>query len=529
MTNRYDRFSFLTRTRREFKTWTHAIVHYAQQATTPWFWLHAEDLAHIDSWDELEKFVPASPLWSQTRIHLFNAPGELWGNVLLVNTKWGRQTTTFYTLEEQGVGIEVHETPSISYIQPYTAELDFSYGADVCQAVDRSIRGHTGHVLLTVGECTVNEWPRSELWDPAKLYSIGDSFIIDASEWTERRWEINELYDWPDQIAWQEAEHNEWPVVHDAGGDAVSLAKSMSYEKKPWFWIRNSETATAEPPQLDIKMSAWDPIRPLVRADTTGSWILVSGQAVPELQDQFLDYGNVQELDTPGPRVEHDVFFVSNGETNADANWEILKVQCPRAQRVTNINGRRAMFLHCAALARTSHFFIVTGKNRVTNAQVFNYQPNRLKSGRHWVFQARNTSNGLKYGHMAIVLYNTQAVVSTPQDFGLDFTMYSANDEVAWNVSDAEFATSPWEAWRTAFRECVKLQDIIDRTAELAAEERLKVWTTHAEGPYAEWVLKGAQDGQQYSKENQGNQHALALTVEWSWLKDFFTARYPAE
>jgi hypothetical protein len=109
MTNRYDRFSFLTRTKREFKTWTHAIVHYAKQATTSWFWLHAEDLVNIHDWAELEAFVPASPLWSQTRIHLFNAPGELWGTVLLVNTKWALPATSFYTLEECGVGIDAHE------------------------------------------------------------------------------------------------------------------------------------------------------------------------------------------------------------------------------------------------------------------------------------------------------------------------------------------------------------------------------------------------------------------------------------
>ena len=526
MTSRYERFSFLTRTQREFKTWTHAIVHYAQQATTPWFWLHAEDIAEVTDWTELDAFVPASPLWSQTRVHLFNAPGELWGNILLVNTKWAKQATSLYTLEELGVGIEAHEMASISYFKPRTAALDFSYGADICQAIDRSVRGHTGHVLLTVGDCYVSDWPRSELWDPAKLYSIGDSIIIDASHWSEHRWEINELYDWPEQIVWQDAEEPRWPIVHDVHGDPVEIAKSLSYVKEPWLWIRNSEAATVDPPKLDIRLSAWDPSRALISTDTTGSWILLSTQAIPNLTDQFLDYDNVQELDTPGPRVDYDVFFVSNGETNADENWNILKAQCPRAQRVSNINGRRAMFLHCAALAKTSHFFIVTGKNRVTNAQVFNFQPNRLKSARHWVFRARNASNGLEYGHMSIVLYNTQHVVSTPEDFGLDYTMYSVHDEVTWKVSDAVFATSPWEAWRTAFRETVKLQDIYDRTGEPTALERLNVWTSHAEGDYSEWVLRGANDGLEYAKESQGDRSALALTVEWSWLKDYYSKKY---
>ena len=524
MTSRFNKFTFLTRTQRDFTSWSHAIVHYAQQATTPWFWLHPTDIVDVHDWAELEKFVPASPLWSPTRIHVFNAPNETWGNLLLVNTKWALSSTSEYTLEEQAVGMEVHDAP-VSYIEPVTALLDFSYGADMCQAIDRSIRGHTGHIMLCVTPVELDVWPRSELWDKDKLYSIGDNVIIDATEWTRKRWEIEDLYQWPDQIVWADFDPPTWPIVHDVSSNPVDIARSLTHEKSPWVWIRNNESASETPPAVS-KHSAWDPVRPLIKADTTGSWILLSTQCIPSLTDQFLDYDNVQELDTPGPRVAYDVFFVSNGETNAEANWQQLQAVCPRAQRVKNINGRRAVFQHCAALAKTSHFFIVTGKNRVTNANVFDFQPNRLKSARHWVFRAKNASNGLEYGHMSIVLYNTLHVVSTPEDFGLDYTMYSVHDEVTWKVSEAEFATSPWEAWRTAFRECVKLQDIYDRTGEPTAQERLEVWTTTAHGDNSEWVLRGANDGLQYAKENQGDRSALALTVEWSWLKDYFDNKY---
>jgi len=520
MTSRFNRFTFLTRSQRDFTSWSHAVVHYAQQATTPWFWLHPTDIVEVYDWEDLDKFTPTSPLWSQTRVHIFNAPNEAWGNILLVNTKWALSSTSEYTLEEQGVGMEVHDA-SVSYIQPRTAMLDFSYGADMCQAIDRSVRGNTGQLLLCIDDVAVEHWPRSELWDKDKLYSIGDNVIVDATEWTRRRWEFEDLYQWPDQIVLGDAPTPSWPIIHDTSGDPVALAQSLTHETKPWVWLRNSESADQTPPTI-VYQSAWDPNRALVKADTTGSWILLSTQCIPNLTDQFLDYDNVQELDTPGPRVEYDVFFVSNGETNAETNWQVLKDLCPRAQRVTDINGRRAVFQHCAALAKGSHFFIVTGKNRVTNAHVFDFQPNRLKSARHWVLRARNASNGLEYGHMAIVLYNTLHVVSTPPDFGLDYTMYSVNEEVPWKVSEAEFATSPWEAWRTAFRETVKLQDIFDTTGEPTAAERLAVWTTVASGDNAEWVLKGAQDGVKYAKENQGDRSALALTVEWSWLKDYF-------
>lgn len=97
------------------------------------------------------------------------------------------------------------------------------------------------------------------------------------------------------------------------------------------------------------------------------------------------------------------VFFLSNGESNADMNWNHLIKLYPKAIRVDGIVKRRKAFHRCVDLAGDARqFFVVTGKNYITDVTVFNY-PVHTTSDAHVVFQAKNMSNRLEYGHMGIV------------------------------------------------------------------------------------------------------------------------------
>lgn len=235
---------------------------------------------------------------------------------------------------------------------------------------------------------------------------------------------------------------------------------------------------------------------------------------------------SIPEWNPPGPgQVNpnlHPVFFTSNGETNADHNWKRLKEVCPRALRVDGISGRRNVFRKCAEVADDSpYFFVVTGKNYVTDPSVFDYLPDESKPiGSHVVFQARNMSNELEYGHMAIGCYNRATVLATPEVFGLDFTEYGTIYTIPLTMSNAHFATTPLEAWRTAFRECVKLtlkNDTISRSW-------LTRWTSYAAGDNFEWVLLGAKQGSEYATKFRHDGNALLDTVDWDWLKEYFYA-----
>ena len=212
------------------------------------------------------------------------------------------------------------------------------------------------------------------------------------------------------------------------------------------------------------------------------------------------------------------VFFVSNGETNADENWKHLIKICPRAIRVDGIDGRRKMFHRCVDLSdNASHFFVVTGKNYVTDVSVFDFPVNSAPRS-HIVFHAKNMSNRLAYGHMGIVCYNSELVLNTPEDFGLDFTEYSPIQTIPRTVSEARFATSPFEAWRTAFRETVKLtlKETID------SDHWLTRWLCFAEGENSEYVLKGAREGHEFALQHRDNKEELKNTVNWNWLEEYF-------
>lgn len=207
------------------------------------------------------------------------------------------------------------------------------------------------------------------------------------------------------------------------------------------------------------------------------------------------------------------VFFMSNGETNAEMNWAHLKALVPRAQRVDGFETRHAAFMKCAELTDRSHFFVVTGKNYVLDPSVFAFKPLLDDKGEHYVFHAKNMSNDLVGGHMAVVLYNRSAVIRTPEDFGLDFTQYNACRTIPHLASNANFATSAFEAWRTAFREAVKLR--VSATEE--AESTLAVWMAYAKGPFAFYVKAGAREGVKFADEFHSNL-ALFESESWDWL-----------
>jgi hypothetical protein len=138
------------------------------------------------------------------------------------------------------------------------------------------------------------------------------------------------------------------------------------------------------------------------------------------------------------------------------------------------------------------------------------------------MFQAKNMSNGLEYGHMAIGCYNKSLILETPENFGLDLTEYGKIYPIPLTVSEAHFATSEYEAWRTAFREAVKLT-LKDTDI---ANKWLSRWLTNADGEYADWVLRGATDGNVYALEYKNNTDELLKTERWDWLERYFTEEY---
>ena len=86
----------------------------------------------------------------------------------------------------------------------------------------------------------------------------------------------------------------------------------------------------------------------------------------------------------------------------------------------------------------------------------------------------------------------------------------------------ANFNTDEWTTWRTSFREAIKLCTFSDDISQ----DRLKIWTTIANGDYAQYCLDGANDAVNYFDEVAGDFDQLKLSYDWAWLKNRFEQKY---
>jgi hypothetical protein len=213
--------------------------------------------------------------------------------------------------------------------------------------------------------------------------------------------------------------------------------------------------------------------------------------------------------------------FIDNGAPNAEVNYQHLKWAAERANsinihRSSGVNGRVAAYQAAARLSTTPWFFAVFAKLRVSPDFDWTWQPDRLQEPKHYIFHAFNPTNGLVYGHQAMIAYNRQLVLNNP-GVGLDFTLDSAHEVVPILSGTAEYADTPWSAWRTAFRECIKLKGNTD----VESQYRLNRWCANGEGTNAQWSSLGAQDALEYYDAVGGDFAELRKSYDWAWLASY--------
>ncbi len=235
------------------------------------------------------------------------------------------------------------------------------------------------------------------------------------------------------------------------------------------------------------------------------------------LYDKLTDYPYIKH-DCCTYEKPLDIIFFSNGESCAEENYQrLVDMKLPnRLVRVDGVNGRVASQHAAANSSETPWYFLVNAKLKVDEHFDFSWQPNIMKSRRHYIFRAKNPINGLVYGHMAMVANNKKLTLETTGN-GLDFTMERAHEVVDILSGEAVF-NSEWDAWRTSFRECIKLRNATDEQSK----ERLHIWTTVAEGPFAQSCLQGAKDAVEYYESVNGDFEKLKLSYDWAWLSERF-------
>jgi len=288
--------------------------------------------------------------------------------------------------------------------------------------------------------------------------------------------------------------------------------------------------ATTELPRILPAINLWRAeTKTIVPLNSSASVVVVPKNAVPSIKTQLYDYAYIDKTKKQHmPSAQQDVIFISYDEPDADQNWEILKNKCSRAQRVHGVAGMELALEAAADASTTPWYYAVFAKTRLHDGFDFSFVPDYMQQPKNYIFDCRNRVNGLEYGHMGIVMYNCQGIKTLNQqgDFGLDYTLSFPHESVPVLSCYGEFDQTPYHTWRTAFRECAKLAYFESETATVDGEYRLRTWLEKAQGPYADWCLRGAADGVEFFNSSNRQIQTLKQSFKWTWLRSYFESRY---
>ena len=260
--------------------------------------------------------------------------------------------------------------------------------------------------------------------------------------------------------------------------------------------------------------SRWDNIH----IDSFETAMCVPREAKSYITDQIYDYPHITKHNIQSQPDYHDIIFISYDEIEADKNYEILKQRFPRTKRLHGVNGMVNALKQSAELSDTGYFYAVFAKTQVHPEFMFNFKHDRLIVPSNYIFHCYNPVIDVTHGAMGIVLYNT-SLVQNAKSWGLDFTTSFPVQVVPQLSCVAAYNVSPFQTWRTAFRECVKLySNCIPRSNPKDNKEMLDRWLSIGEGKFGEWSIQGAKDAVSYVDK----QMDLQSIMDWQFLRRHF-------
>jgi hypothetical protein len=220
----------------------------------------------------------------------------------------------------------------------------------------------------------------------------------------------------------------------------------------------------------------------------------------------------------------YDIVFISYNEPNADENYKILKSKYPFAKRVHKVKGIHKAHIEAAKKATTHMFWVVDGDAIIEDNFKFDYLVTRYERDIVHTWNSKNPMNNLIYGYGGVKLLPRDLTLNMDVNTPDMTTAISKRFKVVNEVSNiTAFNTDPFNTWKSAFRECAKLASkTIQGQVNAETEERLNVWCTVAEGPFAINAIQGARAGRLYGEENAGNLPALSKINDFKWLEEKF-------
>ena len=221
----------------------------------------------------------------------------------------------------------------------------------------------------------------------------------------------------------------------------------------------------------------------------------------------------------------YDMIFISYNEPNADENWLNLSTRFPYAKRVHGVKGIHNAHIQAATIATTCMFWVIDGDSQIVEDFNFDYVVDPWDKDTVFVWKSQNPVNNLVYGYGGVKLLPKLLTLNIDTSTIDMTTSISKKFNAMDNISNLTiFNTDPFNTWKSAFRECVKLSSkVIDGQVDNETENRLDVWCTIGSGkPYGEYSIKGALTGREFGLKYFNDKHMLSKINDWEWLNNEF-------
>jgi hypothetical protein len=497
--------------------------------------------------------------WQSGMTHVFGSQWNKWSDTFLINrwefdrcSKWAKSIEDFPNLNfvkdqqvhapADAVDIYVvdHGNKDWDYLtERYRVVRSARYFDNYLDTLRRLIAGvDAEHIWVVSSLCDYATFDFSwqpEAWQrdmlhvfPTAEQKFGDTFYVPVTALRAKIDEL-ELLDWFETVNYCEDQRVvRWPMTvfeHTADSHVDVVLQSNYVEPLALFTNR-----TVDLRKLPT-VSLWrDKTKTIVPLDAGAGAVIVPKTAISCIKTQLYDYPHIDKTQRQTfTALLQDIVFISYDEPDADSNWQQLVQRFPRAQRVHGVKGMENALAEAARVSKTPWYFAVFGKTVLAPTFDFEFQPDYMQQPKHYIFYSENRANKLVYGEMAIIMYNRRLILENyGQEFGLDYTMSFPHEVVPILSTYGNFDTSPYHAWRTAFRETAKLAYFESQQSTVEGRYRLNTWMSYAEGEFAEWVLKGAADGHAFFEESQGKLAVLKQSFNWEWLRNRFESIHGA-
>ena len=344
----------------------------------------------------------------------------------------------------------------------------------------------------------------------------GDTMLIPCAEFLQQAEQLKFLRDFKN-INYHSAvlNYSAWPVRSFEFNTLIEQVQSQKelyvnyYYREPIYYIP----------------SFWEDVK-LYGLDESRLNLLVPRFPVKK---ELHEYSPKLLLKDKSAPVYFDIVFIHNNEPQHEENFQALlsvaEGKPNRVKVIAGVQGRNQAYKAAADISDTEYFYAVFAKIKTDPSFGFDFVPDTLKSPRHYIFDCYDPVIDYTYGHQAIILYNKKMVLENTGT-GLDFTLSQQHDHVKLLSAETTFYQDPLVAYRTAFREIVKLLHAQKIKPTVEGNYILLKWYTESDMQNASYVRDAYTDAVDFVNKYSADFEKLFQSYEWEFVDNLYQQRY---